>query len=83
MQSLVRSMPDIHKTLIVANIKKEDKGTYAVEELAFSTEHAPFRHHKRITKVGSQKKNEPRNDAALDAVQSRDTSASEKEKDGT
>mmetsp|Transcript_1545 Transcript_1545/g.3473 ORF Transcript_1545/g.3473 Transcript_1545/m.3473 type:complete len:166 (-) Transcript_1545:310-807(-) len=58
MQSLVRSMPDLHKTLIVANpILGGDDGTLReVQELAFATEHAPFRHRKARGEVGSQRK---------------------------
>ena len=60
MQTLVRSMPDFHKTLILADIRTCDDGTYSVEELAMTTEHAPFRH-KKITLdnhiVGAQVKN--------------------------
>jgi hypothetical protein len=53
-------MPDFHKTLILADIHTLDDGTYTVEELAMTTEHAPFRH-KKITLenhvVGAQVKN--------------------------
>mmetsp|Transcript_15648 Transcript_15648/g.20394 ORF Transcript_15648/g.20394 Transcript_15648/m.20394 type:complete len:133 (-) Transcript_15648:1395-1793(-) len=58
MQSLVRSMPDLHKTLILANpiLNAEDGSLQSVQELAFATEHAPFRHRKVKGEVGSQKK---------------------------
>ena len=80
LQTLVRSMPAIRKTLIIANVrdaKSTDRcddddddnitahrtdaisirqGSYAVDELAIATEHAPFRH-KNIPKgVGTQTK---------------------------
>jgi len=55
-QTLVRSMPDLHKTLILANVKCDDKGRKTVEELAVATEHAPFRHRPKMMEVGSQKK---------------------------
>lgn len=74
-QTLVRSMPDLHKTLIIAHVKEvttnemgeqEEKFVvtygdpsrrlYYVEELAMTTEHAPFRH-KNVSKgVGMQLK---------------------------
>ena len=57
MQSLVRSMPDLHKTLILANPQFHPDGSLAkIEELAFATEHAPFRHRKQRGEVGSQRK---------------------------
>ncbi|GAX22059.1 hypothetical protein FisN_6Hh306 [Fistulifera solaris] len=59
MQSLVRSMPDLHKTLILAQVrpKENDVTQFVVEELAMATEHAPFRHKKRdVVVVGSQQK---------------------------
>lgn len=61
MQSLVRSMPDLHKTLILAQLVRsadDDTQQYVVEELALATEHAPFRHKKKepITVSGQQKK---------------------------
>ena len=76
LQTLARSMPDLHKTLIVANVRElevasshdDDDGLqqllaqerYAVDELAIATEHAPFRH-KNISKgVGTQMKPQPR-----------------------
>ena len=73
-QTLVRSMPDLHKTLIISHVKEvttdemgeqEEKFVvtygdpsrrYYVEELAMTTEHAPFRH-KNVSKgVGMQLK---------------------------
>eukprot|EP01082_Thalassiosira_pseudonana_P010310 g9453.t1 g9453 contig36:616284-616849(-) len=75
LQTLVRAMPDLHKTLIVANVRQvvvaEDESNdspgstidyskYAVDELAMGTEHAPFRH-KNIPKgVGTQTKPVPK-----------------------
>ncbi|KAL7459373.1 hypothetical protein ACHAWC_011826 [Mediolabrus comicus] len=61
-QTLVRSMPDLHKTLIIAHVKEvatiaiDPSRRYYVEELAMTTEHAPFRH-KNVSKgVGMQLK---------------------------
>ena len=60
-QILVRAMPDLHKTLIIANVKQVSAHTigaieyslndnncyyYIVEEIAIASEHAPFRHNK-------------------------------------
>lgn len=58
MQSLVRSMPDLHKTLILAQVRLIGDDEFVVEELAMATEHAPFRHKKREPAVvgGQQKK---------------------------
>lgn len=56
-QTLVRSMPDLHKTLILANVIgdiKQDDAT--IQELAMATEHAPFRHRQKLVEVGSQRK---------------------------
>jgi len=71
-QTLVRSMPDLHKTLIVANVREvgndgcaddvDDGGgskverSYVVDELAMATEHAPFRHKNVPRGVGTQVK---------------------------
>mmetsp|Transcript_10468 Transcript_10468/g.15220 ORF Transcript_10468/g.15220 Transcript_10468/m.15220 type:complete len:145 (+) Transcript_10468:90-524(+) len=64
-QTLVRSMPDLHKTLILANVRnkfadegdgEDDECPYVVDELAIATEHAPFRHKKKQIEVGSQVK---------------------------
>jgi hypothetical protein len=57
-QTLVRSMPDLHKTLILAHvvIHNGGEGPATVEELAMTTEHAPFRHRKKIVEVGAQRK---------------------------
>ena len=65
-------MPDLHKTLILANpivlepvtTDETTSGSAAralpqlvrVDELAFATEHAPFRHRKARGQVGSQRK---------------------------
>jgi hypothetical protein len=56
MQSLVRSMPGLHKTLILANVRYTTGEEYEVDELAMATEHAPFRHKKTVVKVGEQRK---------------------------
>lgn len=56
MQTLVRSMPDLHKTLIVANLRRTSPDQYEVDELAIATEHAPFRHKKATVDVGGQRK---------------------------
>jgi hypothetical protein len=56
MQTLVRSMPDLHKTLIVANLRRIGLDQYEVDELAIATEHAPFRHKKASVDVGGQRK---------------------------
>jgi hypothetical protein len=82
MQSLVRSMPDLHKTLILANVRRTEVGTmppaegdelnsvgvgnsngvhYTIEEIALTTEHAPFRHRQGTGEVGSQKKSKGNN----------------------
>jgi hypothetical protein len=84
LQTLVRMMPDLRKTLIVAHVvsavEEENDGdskrqcvdgeledatptqpsrkyySYAVHELAFATEHAPFRHKNIPQGVGTQVK---------------------------
>jgi hypothetical protein len=59
MQTLVRSMPNLHKTLILANLQQQEGGQWHVSELALATEHAPFRHKKQVvskTQVGAQRK---------------------------
>lgn len=50
-QTLTRSMPDFHKTLILVNVKGE-----SIEELAMASEHAPFRHRPQQKEVGGQVK---------------------------
>lgn len=50
-QTLTRSMPDFHKTLILVNVKGE-----SIEELAMASEHAPFRHRPKPKEVGGQVK---------------------------
>jgi hypothetical protein len=66
-QTLVRSMPGLHKTLIIACVKpvgqcltvkqciddELEYTQYTVKELAIASEHAPFRH-KNIKGVGMQ-----------------------------
>ena len=61
MQTLARSMPDLHKTLILANARltPNTSDVWDVEEIAMATEHAPFRHRNKMvaeTKVGTQRK---------------------------
>ena len=51
MQTLTRSMPDFHKTLVLVNVKGD-----SIEELAMTTEHAPFRHRQKPKEVGGQVK---------------------------
>ena len=51
-QTLVRSMPDLHKTLILAHITELEVGKFVVDELAIATEHAPFRHRNAMKRVG-------------------------------
>ena len=73
MQTLVRSMPDLHKTLILANVRHGGAAhdDWVVEELAMATEHAPFRHRHKIAgeaKVGTQRKRqktEPERNATI------------------
>ena len=74
-QTLVRSMPSIKKTLIVAHVKEKKmdgsgddrqpqqsiKERYVVHELAISSEHAPFRHKNVPKGVGTQIKPQPKN----------------------
>ena len=74
-QTLVRSMPSIKKTLIVAHVKEKKmdgsgddrqpqqsiKERYVVHELAISSEHAPFRHKSIPKGVGTQIKPQPKN----------------------
>jgi hypothetical protein len=56
MQTLVRSMPDLHKTLVLANVKGVGEDDMYVEELAITTEHAPFRHRPKSIEIGAQRK---------------------------
>jgi hypothetical protein len=55
MQTLARSMPSLHKTLILVCPRKVDK-EYTIDEIAVATEHAPFRHRKVNAEVGAQVK---------------------------
>ena len=57
MQTLVRSMPDLHKTLVLCLVTGEGDDR-TIQEIAMATEHAPFRQRtKKFSKdVGSQKK---------------------------
>jgi hypothetical protein len=64
MQTLVRSMPDLHKTLVLVNVNVnanakdiDGNNNRCVDELAITTEHAPFRHKPKPIEVGAQKKN--------------------------
>ena len=64
-QSLVRLMPDLHKTLLLASLHPGEDGTYSVQELAMASEHAPFRHKhlertRKATQVGEQRKKQKR-----------------------
>lgn len=58
MQTMARSMPDLHKTLILAHPRQDKDGKIVIDEIAIATEHAPFRHKKKllITNVGEQRK---------------------------
>ncbi|KAI2507187.1 hypothetical protein MHU86_7253 [Fragilaria crotonensis] len=56
MQTLVRSMPDLHKTLIIAHIRETEEDAFVVEELMMATEHAPFRQKHALKQVGEQRK---------------------------
>ena len=53
MQSLVRLMPDLHKTLLLAMLLPDGK---TVQEMVFTSEHAQFRqkHLKRVQQQTSQ-----------------------------
>ena len=64
-QTLTRSMPDLHKTLILAHLREKANGEIVVDELAIATEHAPFRHknQKMKNEVGSQVKKKAKIDA--------------------
>lgn len=62
LQTLVRSMPDLHKSLIVASVAPNSISVtdtsssptyYEVEELAILSSHAPFRR-KHVKDVGQQ-----------------------------
>lgn len=55
-QTLVRSMPDLHKTLILAHVKYDKEGKIHIQEIAVASEHAPFRHRIKFQEVGSQRK---------------------------
>jgi len=72
-QTLVRSMPDLHKTLILAHVtKKRDENcydtrsdvddAYSITEIAIASEHAPFRHKKMIREAGTQVKKKRKGD---------------------
>lgn len=72
LQTLVRSMPGLHKTLIVANVAvdQENNNEFVVQEVAVATEHAPFRHRK-YHEVGSQVKRQKK---STDEMQNMDKS---------
>lgn len=74
MQTLTRSMPDLHKTLILAHIVQNEHGDFSVEEMAIATEHAPFRHRKHnvTPKVGSQVK-KPKTSSGGDVAKQKET----------
>ena len=61
MQTLVRSMPDLHKTLVLCLVTGEGDDR-TIQEIAMATEHAPFRQRtkKFSKKVGAQKKKKHR-----------------------
>ncbi|GKY92625.1 hypothetical protein MPSEU_000232600 [Mayamaea pseudoterrestris] len=87
-QVLARSMPSLHKTLILAYIKKttadatanannnndDDDDNFTVEELAIGTEHAPFRHKKQafIQDPGEQQKKRKVNEEIVNVGQDDD-----------
>ena len=63
MQTLTRSMPDFHKTLVLVNVEGD-----SIQELAMATEHAPFRHRPQPKEVGGQvKKKKSGQTAAADS----------------
>lgn len=54
MQTMVRSLPNLHKTLILAHVKEENdikagSTRFVVQELAISSEHAPFKQKNKST----------------------------------
>lgn len=62
-QSMVRLMPDLHKTLLLASLhpQQDNDGNWQVQELAMASEHAPFRHkhlerRQNAARVGNQRK---------------------------
>ena len=71
MQTLVRSMPDLHKTLIIARVQQVD-GAFEVDEMAIATEHAPFRHKSEKKEVGAQRKK-----ARIDSTDAGDDASAE------
>jgi hypothetical protein len=75
MQTLTRSMPDFHKTLVLVNVKGD-----AIEELAMTTEHAPFRHRPKPKEVGGQVKTTKSMQSATDKNGSKKPRLGEKEK---
>lgn len=59
-QTLARSMPDLHKTLLICQVRRvwsEAKGVWehSVDELAVASEHAPFRYREKKD-IGEQTK---------------------------
>merc|ERR1712032_226601 len=65
MQILVRSLNELHKTLVLAHVKEkynpiDSSSNFVVQELVISSEHAPFRHRNKKyncnKKVGYQLK---------------------------
>jgi hypothetical protein len=73
MQTLVRSMPDLHKTLVLCLVSGEGDDRI-VQEIAMATEHAPFRQRtkKFSTSVGSQKKKKKNNQKKKNANDNND-----------
>jgi hypothetical protein len=90
-QILVRSMPSLHKTLILAHIRRRDNAnasdnsqtaplshsSWTIDELAIGTEHAPFRHKKQafIQEPGEQQKKRKLDE--LSAQETQDADAAE------
>jgi len=72
-QSLVRSMPALHKTLVLARMT-----TDGIQELCFATEHAPFRHRRVVGPVGSQRKRGNPGEAAKEQEEHGDNDTNEK-----
>ena len=60
LQTLCRSMPDLHKTLIVCRVTRKCvervKIEDSVEEIAVTSEHAPFRYREKKIDIGCQVK---------------------------
>ena len=59
-QTLVRSMSDLHKRLIIVNVDNGDGDGDVVHEMMIGTEHAPMRQ-KKVCTAGSQLKKQKMN----------------------